>query len=738
MPIKRNPHLFLLFFLILPFCSSAQRYSIKDSTHVFALLDAAETMFSAGKNDSAILFAQQATQFAEALNFKKGVAYSLIEKADIHIGEEKLDKAESLAKQSYDLGQQIKDSLIMAIAKMQMAQVKMYGRHYDDAIVLFEKCTNYFNRHPSKYAALAFNDFGFTYGQISNPQKQAAYLIKALEVYDKMKKPDLQELAIVLNNLSALYYNLGDKKRAVDYGEKSIALRKNIGNISKLALGYCNLSQIYLGTDDAKAKQYQLLGVKYAEESKDESMMISAYISSSQLAGNQKKYSESLGYEKKAVSLLEKSGKNPAMLSKRYISLGFSYGQLADSIEAYRYFEKSLLLSTQLKDKSDLRDVYYYLTIFFKQYKNYYDAYENYKKYILYRDSIINENTRVSIAEIETKYQSAKKDNEITRLNAGQRIKELQIEKQNALIAGNKLEAQRKEKEIELLSQAKELQELKIKQQDDQLEKQQLLAKNNTQQLQLAEKEKQLQRRQLKNSNNIRNFMLAGIGLLILLSYFLFNRYQLKRKIREQQALLVIRTNIARELHDEVGSTLTSIKILSEVSEKHLSKDQAKTSAFLQKITEQSAMAQQGISDIVWSVRPENDKMENMVIRMREYIAHTLESKNIHTHIDIDESIPDQTLDMNQRRDFLMIFKEAVNNIAKYACATHVNVRLEKYGQFINLLIADDGKGFDTEKQTSSNGLKNMNARATALNGRISITSELNKGSSVNLYIPTT
>jgi two-component system, NarL family, sensor histidine kinase UhpB len=225
---------------------------------------------------------------------------------------------------------------------------------------------------------------------------------------------------------------------------------------------------------------------------------------------------------------------------------------------------------------------------------------------------------------------------------------------------------------------------------------------------------------------------------LLLLGYFMFNRYQLKRRIQEQEALLSVRNNIAKDLHDEIGSTLTSIKILSEVSEKNLHKDQVKTSSFLQKITEQSAAVQQGISDIVWSVKPENDKLENMVIRMREYVAQTLESKSIQTVINIDEQVLNKTLDMNQRRDFFLIFKEAVNNIAKYANASQVQVRLQKEKDNLRMTIADNGKGFDMAKETSSSGLKNMKARAIALKGNLDIFSGIGKGSELILTIPAT
>jgi len=279
---------------------------------------------------------------------------------------------------------------------------------------------------------------------------------------------------------------------------------------------------------------------------------------------------------------------------------------------------------------------------------------------------------------------------------------------------------------------------LKIKQQDEELEKQVLLARNNEQQLQLAAKEKQLQQKQLRNSTLIRNFILGGTLLLALVGYFLFNRYQLRRKIKEQDALLAVRNHIAKDLHDEIGSTLTSIRILSEVSEKNIQHDQAKTSSFLQKISEQSAAVQQGISDIVWAVKPENDKLENMVIRMREYAAQTLESKNVHTVINIDEEVLNKTLDMNQRRDVFLVFREAVNNIAKYAGAAEVQVNLGKLNNDLQLQVIDDGCGFDVTRQTSSSGLKNMRTRAASLKGTLHIDSKPGKGTIVTLRIPAT
>ena len=724
------------FLLLISLCSHAQ----SDSALVFSMLDTAETHFSDSRYDSAYYYCDKAETYSTTKKYNKGLAFSWIKQAEISIDKEQLETAEKLAEKTNILGRQMKDSLVIAISLMQMAQSKMYAGQHDKALAIFERCTDtYFSRHPSKYAALAYNDYGYTWGLKAEYYNQADCLLKAMRIYDKINDAEDGEIAATLNNLATVYYSLNDKEKAVRYGAKSIPYREKAGDISLLALGCCNLSQMYIGVDITEAVKYQELCIKYAEQSRDEARILHSYITSSLIANIQKENRKALGFELKAITLLEKSKKDNRMLSRRYIAAGILSAELKDdSLPTLNFYQKALNLSAEINRKDNIRDIYNYMSGFFKKHGNYTEAYNTYRKYIDYRDSIITDNTKTNIAELETKYETEKKDKVITSLSAERRIKELQLEKQSALLSGNKLEAEKKQQEIKLLSGAKELQALRIKQQDEQLEKQLLLAKTNEQQLKLAETEKQLQQQKLKDSEATRNFILAGFVLMALLGYFLFNRYQLKRRIKEQAALLAVRENIAKDLHDEIGSTLTSIKILSEVSGKNLSNDQTKTSSFLQKITEQSAAAQQGISDIVWAVKPENDKIENLIIRMREYVAHTLELKNINTNISINEHVLHRTLSMNQRRDFLLIFKEAINNIAKHAGATEIQIKLDKSGDNLCLEVTDNGKGFEVLKPTSSSGLKNMKIRAAALHGSLTISSEPGKGSAVYLIIPAT
>ena len=719
---------------------SAQSGKRTDSVRVFSLLALAEEHFSKSDYDSARWYAEKAEAWSIASKYRPGQIWSLIKKSEIYIDQDELVKASNQLPELISLCKQTKDSLALAVTWMLQAQVHLYSDRLQEAATWFEKCIGvYFQKHPSFYAALAYNDYGYTLGAMGELRKKADNLLISLRIYEKVTPDDYGELAVTLNNLSTVYYEMKDMEKAIEYSKQSLVYREKAGDFGKLSLGCCNISQIYRGINAEEAIRYQQLCVKYAEKSKDDNRMVHAYITSSLIAVDQKDRTKAMDFELKAIALLEKSKRNPVQLARRYISVGILLLEMGeDSSRILSNYSKAAGLLAVNNDKYSLRDLHEQLAICYKKFGDYRKAYEHYTKHILYRDSLISSGTEASIAELEKKYQTEKKDNEISRLNTEQRIRQLQIEKQNAVIAGNLLEAKRKEDEIELLSKAQELQGLRIRQQDEQLERQQLQARNREQQLQLVEKESQLQDRLLQNSRTTRNFLVAGTVLLLVLGGILFNRYQLKRRIREQQNLLAMRNHIAKDLHDEIGSALTSIKILSEVSGRKLEAGQDKAADFIRQITEQSTAAQQGMSDIVWAVKPENDKLRQLLIRMREYVAQTLELINIRTDIFIDESLLERTLEMNQRKDFLLIFREAVNNIAKYASATEVGIRLMKKEGGLLFQITDNGKGFDTGKVTSSSGLKNMVSRATALNGTLDIESAPGAGTRIGLFIPTT
>jgi signal transduction histidine kinase len=737
--MKRASNIISIFVvLLLPVMAAAQSAG-SDSATVFSLINTAESFFNQSNYESAIFYCNKAENISKQKKYIKGQAYALIELTDILIDKNDLDKAQSSADEVNKLGGQMKDSLVTSVSKMQMAQIKMYGNNFDAAIPLFNVSLQYLSRHPSIYTALAYNDLGYTWGRKGEFSKQADNLIKSVSIYEKYFPNKYGEIAIALSNLSALYYNINQKNHAIEYAKRALVYREKDGDKTKLSLSCCNISQFYIGVDNAEAEKYLNLCEKYALQSNQPARIIHSYVTASYLYGTEKKYTEAFDYEKKAITLLEKSNDNTSMLATRYVSAAtLSRDLKMDTNITLGYFNKALALLRLSHDKITLRDCYINLYTYYTANNNYPAALAAYKKYVLYKDSIISEKTQSAIAEISTRYETKKKDDEIIRLNTAQKIKQLEIEKQKATISGNLLEAKQKESEITLLSQQKELQDARLKEQDEKLERQLLVSQNNAQQLKLSRQERQLKENELKGQKQLLNFTIGGVIALVLLAGFIFNRYQLKKEIDQHKEMLAVRNNIARDLHDEIGSTLTSIKILSEVSKNNIEKDVKKASFMLAKITEQSTQMQQGMSDIIWAIKPDNDRMENMLVRMREYAAYALESRDIDVSFVVDNDVLEKNLDMQQRRDVFLIFKEAVNNAAKYSGAAAMKIKLQKALNNIEMEITDNGKGFERVENSLMNGLKNMQARATAMNAKLEIISGKNKGTSVIVKIPAT
>lgn len=200
-----------------------------------------------------------------------------------------------------------------------------------------------------------------------------------------------------------------------------------------------------------------------------------------------------------------------------------------------------------------------------------------------------------------------------------------------------------------------------------------------------------------------------------------------------------IRRRIARDLHDDIGSTLTSINIMSAMARRSADKDDiVKTQEFLVKISESTTRMMESMDDIVWSINPLNDNTQQVIARMREFTTGMLEARQIGFSFMIDDKIYQRKLPLESRHDFFMIYKEAVTNIAKYAQCSFTDIRVQlRKGQLV-LRVQDDGVGFNVNEAGEGDGLTNMQRRAFRMNGQLSIQSQTGKGTVVTLMFPVT
>ncbi len=211
--------------------------------------------------------------------------------------------------------------------------------------------------------------------------------------------------------------------------------------------------------------------------------------------------------------------------------------------------------------------------------------------------------------------------------------------------------------------------------------------------------------------------------------------------LRVQRLLHVekVRTRLARDLHDDMGSTLSTINILSNMAMQKAGTDEKTTREFISRISNNSSRMMEAMDDIVWSINPVNDSMRKITARMKEFAGNALEAKDIEYSFHIDEAVKELSFDMETRRSIFLIFKEAINNILKYSEATEVNIDMHVCKKMLYLDIADNGKGFDPSKPLSAsrgNGLRNMQKRAEGMKATYKLITEPGKGTGIQLSIP--
>ncbi|MBN8577143.1 MAG: tetratricopeptide repeat protein [Cytophagales bacterium] len=255
----------------------------------------------------------------------------------------------------------------------------------------------------------------------------------------------------------------------------------------------------------------------------------------------------------------------------------------------------------------------------------------------------------------------------------------------------------------------------------------------NEQEIALLKKDQELQTAELERERANKILVLIALISVVVIAVLLINWYRIGNRAQRLLEMERIRNSIARDLHDDIGSTLSSINIISQLALKNAN---GSTSHF-QRIAQHSHRLMESMSDIVWSINPVNDSLERVVSKMKEFAAEILDPANINYTFEGEEALEKLKLDASQRKNLFLIFKEAVNNTAKYSGATAVSIRFTHMLKKLTVSIADNGKGFDVALAPSGNGLNNMKARASGLSGQLEIITSAT-GTTVQVSLPIT
>ena len=196
-----------------------------------------------------------------------------------------------------------------------------------------------------------------------------------------------------------------------------------------------------------------------------------------------------------------------------------------------------------------------------------------------------------------------------------------------------------------------------------------------------------------------------------------------------------MRDRIATDLHDDMGSTLSSIRIFSDVLKIQVGEKEPQAAPLLDKISNNAAQLSENMQDIIWTIKQDNDKLDDLVTRIREFGLKLCDAKDIEFKVHISDSFRSSRLNLEQRRNLYLIFKECLNNAIKYSECDIIQLFITQQGKHLKMVIQDNGKGFDEKKVKLGNGLNNISKRAKEIRGNATIESGNGRGTRIDVLI---
>jgi ligand-binding sensor domain-containing protein/signal transduction histidine kinase len=220
--------------------------------------------------------------------------------------------------------------------------------------------------------------------------------------------------------------------------------------------------------------------------------------------------------------------------------------------------------------------------------------------------------------------------------------------------------------------------------------------------------------------------------MLLAVSALLYNvyRYRMTRLLEVER----LRTRIATDLHDDIGSSLSQIALLSEVAQRRPAASEREGP--LADIANLSRELVDSMSDIVWAIDPEQDRLGDLTHRMRRFASDLFSHNGSQLRLDLPGEDQNPPIGADIRRQVFLIFKESLHNTARHSGCTEVDLKLRLAEGWLDLSIADNGRGFDLPHAGRGHGLTSMRRRAGHLGGGLVVDSAPGRGTTVHLRAP--
>ena len=644
----------------------------------------------------------------------------------------KIDEAKKYTNEALALAERIKFNKGIKDAYINTGRIfnsqangNMGNGKYTEAIKNYLSALKAYEKIAYKPGMAGVNsNIGRFYWVQKNYNEAKKYYIVALKYFQELG--DKYNIGEMHNKIGLLYYNQSYFDEALKYYHVAISMFQEAGEKYKWAAIniYFNIGFMY--EDQQKyeeALENHAIALKISEEIDSKDAIAASNINMGDIYVKQGRFNLALQSYLLALKLYQEEGSDEGIASASQ-NVGTVYIKLGDFDKANKYLNEGLAFAKKRESLYLIQLGYEFLAKSDSAAGNWQGALEKYRLFIQYRDSLQGEEVNKKILKTQMQYEYDKKEDSMKYQQA---LIDVQLKEQIFLSRQQRQDLLLKDQEVLLLNNEKELQQLKMQNDSVVTERHKAEVDKKQSELVILNKERALQALELNKQKQVKKYLLIGLGLFLVLVFFAYRNYSTRQKLKLQ----TLRNKIASDLHDDVGSTLSSISIFSQMAQEQ-SKE---TIPLLETIGENSRKMLDAMADIVWTIKPENDQFEKIIMRMRNFAYELLGAKKIDFEFIADDEVAKMKLPMEVRKNLYLIFKEATNNMVKYSAAQKAMFAIHGEKNNLTMTIRDDGKGFDISKSTEGNGLKNMKKRAEEIGADFSIDSNPGSGTTIQLKV---
>ena len=540
-------------------------------------------------------------------------------------------------------------------------------------------------------------------------------------------------------NVAVAFGSKGQLDSAMLYIDSAIITAKIVGDPTRLALVFLNRADYHMQLRNFKQSLIDCDSAwRYAELANNNDRRARILQTIGAIYFYQTKYKESREYNERAGQLYKELG-NKKMYAIVLSNIGNIFTRAKDYQAAIDNYQNAITLANEAGDRVNLSMYHGNISENYLKQEAYDKALFNAEKamefavqqnnekqkgiaYSLFGEIYLQQKKYSQSIEAASKALELFKKNELP----GEQQSAAEILAEAYSLNNNYSEA------YKYLLQSKELNDsLAAKKYDEDIAAMQTSFKveEKNSQITLLNKEKELQQQRLSRQRILLFSILLLAALAIGGIVLLINRNKLRQKMKEME----LRQSIAADLHDEVGSSLSSIHMLSQIAVQKQSN--APHDEILGRVSSHAKETMEKMSDIVWMIKPGENEGAGLVQRMQRFMYEMCGETDIETSLNA-APLENAALTMHQRKNIYLVFKEALNNAVKYSGASKIEVSAKNENKELELEIKDNGKGFDAMQSSKGNGLRNMQNRAKELGGKLELISNNGNGSIIRLKMP--